>query len=374
VNEDKSTRYHRLKRRTAVASACWSGALLVALLASGAAAALRDVVAGLSAAWWAQTALYMTLLGALHEAGALPLAYYTGHALERRYGLSRQRSRQWALDHAKGAAVGLVLGVGVVLLVYWTMRVSPSWWWAIAAGLFSLLLILFANLAPVVLLPLFFRFRPLERPELRARLERLAGAAGARVMGVFQWDLGEKTVKANAALTGLGRTRRILIADTMLDQYSDDEIEVVLAHELAHHVHGDIWRGIALEAAFVLAGFYAAHQALRAAGPRAGLTHLTDPAGIPLLLLAAGAVSVVLMPAALAVSRALERRADRFALDLTRNPEAFATAMRRLGAQNMAEERPSPLVRWLFYSHPPLEERLERASRWRNGSGGVLPA
>jgi STE24 endopeptidase len=230
----------------------------------------------------------------------------------------------------------------------------------------------------VLLLPLFFRFRPLDRPELRARLERLAASAGARVMGVFQWDLGEKTVKANAALAGLGRTRRILIADTMLDQYSDDEIEVVLAHELAHHVHRDIWRGIVVEAVLVLTGFYAADRALRQFGPLIGVEALGDPAGIPLLLLAAGAVSVLLMPVALALSRRLERRADRFALELTRNPAAFATAMRRLGAQNMAEERPSRLVQWLFYSHPPLEERIERALRWRPASqhdqeGGLAP-
>lgn len=371
MNEDKSTRYHRLKRRTAVASAAWSGALLALLCVSGGAVALRDLVMQVSAASWAQIVLYVAILAAVHELGALPLAYYGGHTLEHRYGLSRQRPAQWMLDHAKGAAVGLALGVVLILIVYWTMRAWPDWWWAVAAAVFSLLLVLFANIAPVVLLPIFFRFRPLDRPALRERLERLAAAAGARVMGVFQWDLGEKTVKANAALTGLGRTRRILIADTMLDQYSDDEIEVVLAHELAHHVHGDIWRGIVLEAALVLSGFYVADRVLRTIGPRIGLLDLGDPAGIPLLLLAAGGVSVLLMPVALAVSRLLERRADRFALDLTRNPAAFSTAMRRLGAQNMAEERPSRLVRWLFYSHPPLEERIEQAADWRKGPGGL---
>ncbi|HXE80937.1 MAG TPA: M48 family metalloprotease, partial [Vicinamibacterales bacterium] len=288
--------------------------------------------------------------------------------------LSRQNARQWLVDHAKGAAVGLVLGVGLILLVYWTMSVWPAWWWAVAGGLFAVLLILFANIAPILLLPLFFSFKPLDRPALRARLERLAEAAGARVMGVFQWDLGAKTVKANAALTGLGRTRRILIADTMLEQYSEDEIEVVLAHELAHHVHGDIWRGIAIETVLVLTGFYAADRVLREAGPAVGATHPADPAGIPLLLLTAGVVSVVFMPFVLAFSRLLERRADRFALDLTRNPAAFATAMRRLGSQNMAEERPSRLVRWLFYSHPPIEERIEHAARWKAKTGGAVPA
>jgi STE24 endopeptidase len=365
VNEDKSTRYHRLKRRASVASAAWSGGLLLGLCASGGAVMLRDAAASLAEAEWLQVLVCAAAIVVLHELGSLPLAYYGGHVLEHRYGLSRQSRFRWAVDHAKGAVVGLALGALLLSLVYGTLRLAPDWWWVISAAAFSALLVLFANVAPVLLLPLFFRFRPLDRPALRERLERLAASAGARVMGVFQWDLGERTVKANAALTGLGTTRRILIADTMLDQYSDDEIEVVLAHELAHHVHGDIWRGIALEAALVLIGFYAAHRALRAAGPAMGLTSAADPAGLPLLLLAAGVVSVLLMPAALAVSRAAEHRADRFALNLTRNPAAFVSAMRRLGIQNMAEERPSRVVRLLFYSHPPLEERIGRAMSWR---------
>jgi STE24 endopeptidase len=181
---------------------------------------------------------------------------------------------------------------------------------------------------------------------------------------VFRWHLGEKTTKANAALTGIGNTRRILIADTMLAHYSEDEIEVVLAHELAHHVHGDIWTGIVYETALTLVGFYAAHRLLVAAAPSLGLTGVADPAGLPLLVLAAGGVSLVLMPVALAISRGHERRADRFALDLTGNPAAFIGAMRRLGAQNLAEERPPRIVQWLFYSHPPLAERLDAAAHW----------
>lgn len=138
----------------------------------------------------------------------------------------------------------------------------------------------------------------------------------------------------------------------------------MLAHELAHHVFRDIWTGILLETGLTLAGFYLAHLVLERAGPVFGLTGQADPAGLPLLLLAAGAVSLVLLPAALAVSRGHERRADRFALDLTAKPSAFVTAMKRLGAQNLAEDRPSRIVRWLFYSHPPLAERIAAAQAW----------
>lgn len=364
MNEDKSTRYHRLQRRASMASFAWSAALLVALAATSWSLQIRDAASALSTSAALAVVLYVILLTVLHELGSLPLAFYSGYVLEHRYGLSRQAIAGWVADHLKGTAVGLGLVTALASTVYWTMRAVPAWWWLASGLLFAGLLVTIAHLAPVLLLPVFFRFTPLDAPALRERLERLADRAGARVMGVFRWELGTKTTKANAALAGIGRTRRILIADTMLDHYSDDEIEVVLAHELAHHVHRDIWTGIAYQTVLTLVGFYAAHRALDWLGPRAGLQSVADPAGLPLLLLAAGGVSLLLMPLALALSRSHERRADRFALDLTRNPSAFSSAMRRLGAQNLAEERPSRVVQWLFHSHPPLSERLDAAARW----------
>jgi Zn-dependent protease with chaperone function len=365
VTEDKATRYHRLKRRAELLDLAWSGILLVTLVVSGGAALLRDVALQLTGGhFYFAIVLVALALGALHSVVSVPLAIFSGFVLERRYELSRQSFRGWLNDYLKGLAVGVLLGLPALLLVYFTMAQVPGWWWAIAGAVFAVLIIGLANVAPVLLLPLFFSFMPLRRQELRARLEMLAARAGTRIVGVYEWALGAKTRKANAALTGLGATRRILVSDTMLEQYSDDEIEVVLAHELGHHVHHDIWRALALETALILLGFFAADFTLRTIGGRLGLEALTDPAGVPLLLAAAGVASLVLMPFGLALSRRHERRADRFALDLTSNPGAFVTAMRRLGAQNLAEDRPSRLVEWLFYSHPPLEERLEAARAW----------
>jgi Zn-dependent protease with chaperone function len=365
VTEDKATRYHRLKRRAELLDLAWSGILLVTLVVSGGAALLRDVALQLTGGhFYFAIVLVALALGALHSVVSVPLAIFSGFVLERRYELSRQSFRGWLNDYLKGLAVGVLLGLPALLLVYYTMAQVPGWWWAIAGAVFAVLIIGLANVAPVLLLPLFFSFTPLRSQELRARLEMLAARAGTRILGVYEWALGAKTRKANAALTGLGATRRILVSDTMLEQYSDDEIEVVLAHELGHHVHHDIWRALALETALILLGFFAADFTLRTIGGRLGLEALTDPAGVPLLLAAAGVASLVLMPFGLALSRRHERRADRFALDLTSNPGAFVTAMRRLGAQNLAEDRPSRLVEWLFYSHPPLEERLEAARAW----------
>jgi len=372
MNEDKATRYHRLKRQTSVASLVWSIALLGGLLATGASAALRDAADAIGGR--APGALhpfltvfaYVVFLSLLNEAVGLATAFYSGFVLEHRYGLSNESLRGWLADQAKAFGIGLLLGGGAAELVYWLIRASPTRWWIPAGFLFALVIVALTNLAPVVLLPLFYSLKPLDRDALRARLLTLADRAGARVLGAYEWGLGGKTKKANAALTGLGSTRRILVSDTMLAEYSDEEIEVVLAHEIAHHVHGDIWKGIVFESALVLAGFYAASIALRAWAAAAGLRGVDDVAGLPLLLLAAGAVSLIAVPAGHAMSRAFERRADRFALDLTGNPAAFISAMRRLGAQNLAEDDPSRLVQWLFYSHPPMRERISAAERIKN--------
>lgn len=365
MTEDKSTRYHRLRRRAELAEILWTALLLGTLVVSGAAGSL--VAFALRASGdrrLVAVALLVVGIAMLHELIALPLAWFGGFTLERRYGLSRQSFSSWLIDHLKTAGLALVMATCSAIIIYAILAAWEQWWWLVAGAVFAVLLIALAKLGPVLLLPLFFRLEPLSRETLRARLHGLAARAGAPVLGVYAWTLGDRTRKANAALAGLGRTRRILISDTMLHEYTDDEIEVVLAHELAHHVHHDIWRAITFEAMVILTGFFAADIALRSLGSWAGLDGPGDPAGLPLLALAIGAVSLSLMPLGLAVSRKHERRADRFALDLTANPGAFLSAMRRLGGQNLAEEEPSRLVQWLFYSHPPLGERLAAARSW----------
>jgi len=359
MNEDKASRYHRRKRTVGIIGMVAGVLVLVALLVTGGSIWLRAIARG-------YVLPYVILLSLVNEVVSLPLAFYSGYVLERRYGLSNETLGGWVFDQLKSFAVGIILGGGAAVLIYWLIRLSPDRWWLSAGVIFAFLIVGLTNLAPVLLLPLFYTLKPLDRATLHARLLTLAERAGARVLGVYEWGLAEKTKKANAALTGVGSTRRILVSDTMLADYSDDEIEVVLAHELAHHVHGDIWKGIMFQSALILAGFYLASRVMLALAGPLGLSGVDDVAGLPLLMIAAGAVSLVMVPFAHAMSRAFERSADRFALDLTRNPSAFISAMKRLGAQNLAEEQPSKIVQLLFYSHPPLRERIAAAQTFKS--------
>jgi Zn-dependent protease with chaperone function len=366
VNEDKATRYHRLRRRASVLGTLTQTLCLLLLLASGASALLRDAVVGkVGHGFMSIVTVYVVVVALILDICNLPWAFYTGVTLERRYGLSTESKARWWINHLKASALALVFSVAAALIVLSLARWSPHRWWMIAAIVFTVLLVALAQLAPVVLLPIFYEVKPLTRESLRDRLLSLAERAGAQVLGVFEWRLSQRTRKANAALAGIGRTRRILVSDTLLADHTDDEIEVILAHELAHHVHHDIWTALAVEAVLVGLGFYLADGALIRFGTALDLKGKADVAGLPLLVLAAGAASFALLPIVNALSRAHERRADRYALELTRNPAAFIAAMKRLGAQNLAEERPSLLVRLLFSTHPSTSARIEGARAWQ---------
>jgi STE24 endopeptidase len=343
VNEPKSSRYHRLKRRAGFAAGCGTALLLVALLW------LRPSLPG---------AMYVLMLVGMHELIALPVAFYRSLLLERRYELSTEPARAWLRDHLKAVGITLAFALAAAQVIYTLIAWSPVYWWLPAAAAATAATVLLTTLAPVLLFPLFYTFTPLDRPQLTGRLVALSKRAGVPVLGVYAWGLGAKTRRANAALVGSGATRRILLSDTLLAEYSDDEIEVILAHEMAHHVHHDIRNGILLEFGLLLAACYAASVALGAWWQPLGLSGPADPAGMPLLLLAVGAVMLAAAPLVHAFSRANERRADRFALALTGLREPFVSAMRRLGAQNLVEEEPSRLTVWLFHTHPPIEERI----------------
>lgn len=377
MNEDKSTRYHRLRRRADLLGSAAAGVVLLGLTLSGGSHRLRELAAAISQ-WVPENLndavmviLVTVVVMLILQLVELPFAFYQGYRLEHQYGLSTQSAAHWLSDQAKG----VLLGTGVAVLgssvVFAALRNSPDHWWWISAAVFVAGVVVLARLAPVVLLPLFYKFKPLDRPALAARLLALAERARTDVVGVFEWVLSGHTKKANAALAGMGRTRRILVSDTLLADYSEDEIEVILAHELAHHVHRDLWRGIAVQTVLLFGGSFLADVVLRRVADPAGFRGLSDPAALPLLMLVAGAWSFLMMPLVNALSRAQERAADRYALDTTRNVDAFVTAMKRLSQQNLAEEYPSALVRWIFYSHPPIRERIDAARAFARGDQNV---
>lgn len=364
ADSPEARRYNRIRRWLGIADFVVGLAFLVVILVTRWSDSLRDFAFRLGFQNYSFSLfMYLVLLLGISKVLTLGLEYY-GFRLERRFKLSNQRFGSWIWDEFKGFLVGLVIGALVVELLYFTIRQWPQHWWLLAWALFMGLFVLFAQLAPVVLFPIFYKFEPLEDEELRRRLVILSEHAGTRVRGVYRWKLSEKSKKANAALTGLGATRRIILADTLLDNYTSDEIEAVLAHELGHHVHKHILKSIFVQAAITFLGFWAANFALHYAVDHHMFEELSDFANLPLLALVSVILSFLLMPALNAYSRFNERQADRYAFESIPSVMPFISSMNKLAEQNLAERTPSKWVEVLFHSHPAISRRLAAAESW----------
>lgn len=300
--------------------------------------------------WWVQTLLFTALCLAVVELARLPIAFWRGFARERRWGFSTQRMRDWFLDQVKGLAVGCVLTGAALVALLGSIRLFPSWWPLVAVIGASLLVLLLVFAAPLLLEPIFNRFQPLEDVELADRLRALARRAGVPIRDVLVADASRRTRKHNAYVSGIGSTRRVVVFDTLLAEAARPELEVVVAHELGHRRHRDIAKG-------TLLATLGAAVAVLVAWPLD-----PTPRRIPVLLLAWGLLELVSLPLTAAFSRRLERRADRFALDLTHDPAAFEAAFRRLAKANLADLDPPRLVYTFIFTHPTPVERIAAVS------------
>ncbi len=360
ADDPRAKCYHRIQLVLAGIGLALTIGYLAAVLVTGAA----RLIDGLAARSWPATAWRVAVVAALLGAGdrllTFPLAWVRGYWLPRRYGLLHQPLGSWLGDRAKAAAIGGLMALVAVEIVYALIGAVPAWW-LLAAAAFVLLQLVVAFVFPVLLLPLFYRLTPLADAGLRERLVRLAARVGVEVVGVWVADQSRKSRTANAAVTGFGRTRRILVFDTLLKAFAPAEIEAVLAHELGHHVHHDLWRGLALQAPLGVVTLWVADRLLAAGVGWWGFSSPADPAGLPWLALVLTALGLVALPLANGFSRRIERQADDFALALTDDAGGFVGAMERLASLNLAERRPSRLKEFFLYSHPAIDRRIARA-------------
>jgi STE24 endopeptidase len=365
--QDQAKEYANLRRRLMLLDLGLAAVYAVLWLAAGWSIALRNLLYGLTSNEWLVVAGYVIVFGGIYFLIDLPLGYYSGYILPHRYDLSNQTLKAWIVDLVKAVLVGGILGLVVIEIVYFVLRISPDLWWLWTGLILLLFNVILANLAPVIMMPLFYKFVPLEEEhkELVARLTDLADRAGSRVGGVYKFDMSRRTKAANAAVTGLGNTRRILLGDTLIDEFSPDEIETILAHELAHQVHRDIPIGILVESVITLGGLFLAAQVLDWSVTALGFNSISDVAAIPLFGLVMGLYGLIIMPLGNAFSRQRERRADEYALKMTGNGTAYASALTRLANQNLAEADPEPWVEILLYSHPALNKRIAMAENYQ---------
>lgn len=362
----KAREYTRISRLLGIVDMLLGLAALLALALTGGGEWLRDRTDGLH--WTLQAPLFAGIIAVVYATGTAPLTYVRGFAIPKRFGILTQPLTGWLRDRMKAAAVGAVIGFALLEVLYFTLHQFGGAWWAVAAVLYTVAFVGLAAVAPVLLFPLFYKVEPLEDVALVDRIRQLAARVGARVQGVYVWGQSAKGPTANAALMGLGSTRRVVLSDTLLDRYTPGEIEVILAHELAHQVRRDIPKGVAIQAVTTFAIFGLAEVVLSRAVDAFDFAGRWDVAAFPVLALALSVLGYLAGPVVRGYSRHAEAEADRYALRATNRPADFMSMMTKLTDQNLGEAEPSRLAKLLFYDHPTYRERIAIAQAYQEAA------
>ncbi|MCL5075122.1 MAG: M48 family metallopeptidase [Chloroflexi bacterium] len=362
--QEKAKKYAQLRRWLFLAELGISAVFLVALLVSAVSRTLKVYVQQIAEEQLLHIALYFLVLTFVYLFIQFPLALYGGFILPHRFGLSVQTVSGWLVDWIKGSLLSLGFGLILVEGLYYLLRVQPEVWWIWSGLLLFLFSAVLTNLAPILIVPLFYKFTAVTDEALIDRLANLAKRAGTMVHGVYILNLSSKATTANASLMGLGNTRRIVLGDTLLERYTLDEIETIFAHELGHHRHADIPKAVAVQSMLTLFGLYLANLFLRWSVGILGYDGIADIAAFPLVILWLGVFGSITLPLINAFSRHLETAADRYALELTQKPQSFGTALLKLADQNLSELQPGRWVEWLFYDHPPFTKRIKLAEEY----------
>jgi STE24 endopeptidase len=295
-----------------------------------------------------------------HILVSLPLSFYSHYVVEHQFGLSNQSLARWVRNWSLSNVLTIVLGIVLNIGLFWIIWHTGAYWWLIAAAAFFVVSVVLGQLAPVLIVPLFYKVEPIDNAELDTRMKELAKGTGLTIQGVYRLGLSADTQKANAMLAGLGSTRRVLMGDTLLEKFTPDEIDVIFAHELGHHVHKHIPKMIATGVVVSLVGFYLIDRVLVwwAGIPNAAAAPV---ASLPLVMFTLTAFSLLLSPLQNAISRFYERQSDRYALTRTSNPGAYRSAFWKLARLNKADTEPHRLEVIMLHSHPPISERLAMA-------------
>jgi len=335
--------------------------LLPALVASGYSQALANSSRTLTTNPYGALLVFAFAVAAIQTGVTVPLTFYSGYCIEHRYGLSNQSPGRWAWQQFKGCIVGLPVLVGVLLFLFYCLGEYETFWWIPVGIVLTLLSVLLARLAPVLLLPLFYTFTPLNDGPLKERILRFCSDAGLHIDGVFSFNLSKNTKKANAGFTGIGKARRIILGDTLVREFSEAEIETVFAHEMGHYTYRHARIGILVSFFSTFAGLYVAASLYGWSVRASGLSAPTELAALPFLAFWLSLFGVLTAPLGNLLSRRHERQADAFAVAKTGNKSAFISALRKLAAMNLADPEPHPLVEFLFHSHPSIGRRIRAA-------------
>ncbi len=366
----KSKIYSRSHLISGIVNGIIIPALFLALfVVTGASAMLRELAASLSGNYYVQVAIYGVVFSSLVTFIGLPASFYVGYIYEHKYGLSNQTAKHWLIDFFKSLL--LLYGVSVpALVLFYYLLTTFTYWWVIAGIAMLVLSVIMTAIVPVIILPVFYKVEPYSDEAQKQRMKAMASRAGvANIDKVLVVRESAKSNKANAAFAGLGRTKRILLFDTLIDKFTGDEVAAAVAHELGHYAHKDLIKGLIIDGFAIFPLLFIIDLILRASVGHWGITAVNDVANLPLIFLSGMLINLAISPISNAISRRYELAADTFSLDMTRNPIAEISLEKRLADLDLEDISPNPIVEFLFFSHPSVEKRIENVFRWMERNG-----
>lgn len=352
-------KYNNIKLAVGITEAVLSFVLLFLFVKLGLSKYLEETIRTYIQNNYLVLLLYTIILGIISSIIFYPFSYYNGFYLEHKYKLSNQTFWRWTLENLKGAIVGSAIGLPLLFLFYFILNAFGNLWWLAFAAVLFFVSVVLAQVVPVLILPLFYKVTPIESEELKNRIIELSRQSGMKVKNVFKFDMSKNTKKANAAFTGLGKTKRILLGDTLLNGCSYDEIETVIAHELGHYTHKHILKNIIIGTVFIFATLFILSVLYSISLAWFDFKSITEISALPLLVLWGMLIGIIQTPVSNLISRKFEYQADEYAVRSTQKREIFITTLNKLTDQNMGDREPHPFIEWFFYSHPSIKNRTK---------------
>ncbi len=353
-----SKKYNNIKLGFSIGEGILSFILILLFVMTGLSLGLQNYINSFTSNSYLLFLLFTIVTGV---AGAIifsPLNFYTGFYLEHKFNLSNQSFIKWIWEGAKGVAVSSVIGIPMLLIFYYTLNKFGNLWWLPFAIVLFLISVILARVVPIIILPLFYKVTPIDDEDLKSRINRLAKDAGIKVENVYKFNMSKNTKKANAAFTGIGKSKRILLGDTLLENYTKDEIETVIAHELGHYKKKHIIKNIIIGTAASFITLFLISYFYKISIYWFGFDKITIVAALPILSLWIMLIGLVQTPLTNILSRKYEYEADEYAASSTRKPAAFKSTLEKLTEQNLGDKDPHPFVEWFFYSHPSIKKRI----------------
>lgn len=361
TKEQRAKQYSKTKQILSLIESIGFFAGIVIILATGFSKSIESYAFSIFANEYAALLLFVVILMGGITLLFFPLDFYSSYIMEHKYELSNQSIGGYFFEKLKGLLLGALLGGPLLCAFYYILKNFGDNWWLVLGIFLFFFSVVMGRLAPTLIMPLFYKFTPLENDTVKERILQLAKKAGVKINGIFAFNMSKNTKKANAAFTGMGKSKRIILGDTLLESFDENEIETVFAHEMGHYTKKHILKLTAVSTLLTFAGLFITAKLYALTLGWFGFTSVYQLSALPLLFLWLSLYSLITSPITNIMSRKFEWEADTYALEITKNREAFISAMEKLADQNLADKQPNKIIEFLFHSHPSLDKRIEFA-------------